>query len=260
MDFFLTYLTAYGIILAFMTVLWLVSVRLKNASIVDAFWGAGFVVAAGAYFALTPAGYAPRKWLLLALVAVWGLRLSFYIFQRNHGKPEDFRYQAFRQRYGPGYWWISFFQVFVLQGTLLWLISIPLLAAQFSPTPASLTFFDFAGAAVWAVGLFFEAVGDWQLAQFKQNPANKGKVMNQGLWRYTRHPNYFGDACLWWGYYLIAAGVGGWWTFYGPLIMTILLMRVSGVALLEKTMSQRPGYKEYVEETSAFFPLPPKKK
>lgn len=259
MPWFSIYLTTFGIIMLYMTLLWLESVRQKNASIVDAFWGAGFVLAGWAYFAQTPEGFLPRKWLLMALVTVWGLRLSFYIFRRNHGKPEDFRYQEFRRRYGPErYWWISFFQVFLLQGGLLWIISAPLLSAQISPEPAALGLLDGLGAVVWAVGLFFEAVGDWQLAQFKANPANKGQVMNQGLWRYTRHPNYFGDACVWWGLWLIALGAGGWWTFFGPLLMTFFLVRVSGAALLEKTMSQRPGYAEYIARTSAFFPWPPK--
>ena len=142
----------------------------------------------------------------------------------------------------------------------MWIISAPLLAAQIRSTPDRLTVLDFLGVVVWAIGFFFEAVGDLQLARFKSNPANKGKVMDRGVWRFTRHPNYFGDSAQWWGYYLIAASAGGWWTVFGPIIMTLFLLRVSGVTLLEKTMSTRPGYKEYAESTSAFIPWFPRKK
>jgi steroid 5-alpha reductase family enzyme len=211
------------------------------------------------YFALTPDGFLQRKWLISILVTLWGLRLSLYILWRNWGKPEDFRYQKWRQEAGKRWWWQSYFQVFVLQGLLMWLISVPLLAAQRSSAPANLTMFDFIGLVLWVVGFFFEAVGDLQLARFKANPANKGKVLEAGVWRYTRHPNYFGDSAQWWGYYLIGASAGGWWTIFSPILMTLLLLRVSGVALLEKTLETRPGYKEYVEKTSAFIPWFPRK-
>ncbi len=142
----------------------------------------------------------------------------------------------------------------------MWIIGTPLLRAQISATPAQLTWLDYLAIPVWLVGFFFEAVGDWQLAQFKANPANKGKVLNTGVWRYTRHPNYFGDAAQWWAYYLIALAAGGWWTIFSPVLMTLLLMRVSGVTLLEKTLKDpKPGYKEYVENTSEFIPWFPKK-
>jgi steroid 5-alpha reductase family enzyme len=188
------------------------------------------------------------------------LRLSLYILWRNWGKPEDFRYQKWRQEAGGRWWWQSFFQVFLLQGLLLWIISTPLLAAQTSLTPERLTFLDILGVALWAIGFFFEAAGDLQLARFKANAANKGKVMDRGVWRYTRHPNYFGDAAQWWGYFLIATAAGGWWTILSPILMTTLLMRVSGATLLEKTMETRPGYKEYAESTSAFIPWFPRRK
>ena len=259
----MSFLQAYGIaalvILGVMTALWLVSLALRNSSIVDIFWGTGFVIANWVYFALTPDGLLARKLLISILVTLWGLRLSLYILWRNWGKPEDFRYQKWRQEHGEKWWWRSLFQVFVLQGVLLLVISAPLLAAQLYATPG-LTWLDGLAVPVWVIGFFFEATGDWQLAHFKANPANRGKVMNQGVWRYTRHPNYFGDSAQWWGYYLIAASAGGWWTILSPMIMTTLLVRVSGVALLEKTLDQRPGYKEYIETTSAFVPWFPRQR
>ena len=259
----MTFLEIYGLglaaILALMIVLWLVSLALKNSSIVDIFWGPGFVVAAWMYYLLTPDGFSARKLLICALVTIWGLRLAIHIFLRNAGKPEDFRYQKWRQENGSSWWWRSFFKVFLLQGILLWIISIPLLAAQYSAQPARLTVFDFAGAVLWLIGFFFEAAGDAQLVRFKADPANKGKIMNSGVWRYTRHPNYFGDAAQWWGYFLIALAAGGWWTVFSPMLMTTLLLRVSGVALLEKTMAAKPGYEEYMRKTNAFVPWLPKK-
>jgi steroid 5-alpha reductase family enzyme len=259
----MSFLQAYGIaalvILGVMTALWLVSLALRNSSIVDIFWGTGFVIANWVYFALTPDGLLARKLLISILVTLWGLRLSLYILWRNWGKPEDFRYQKWRQEHGEKWWWRSLFQVFILQGALLLIISAPLLAAQLYAAPG-LTWLDVLAIPVWVIGFFFEAAGDWQLAHFKANPANRGQVMNQGVWRYTRHPNYFGDAAQWWGYYLIAASAGGWWTILSPILMTTLLVRVSGVALLEKTLDRRPGYKEYVETTSAFVPWLPRQR
>lgn len=261
MSFLEAYLIGLAVVMGFMALLWLVSLVLRNSSIVDPFWGTGFVIANWVYFALTPDGFAGRKWLIAVLVTIWGLRLSLYLLWRNWGKPEDFRYQKFRSDAGPKWWWYSFFKIFALQGLLLWIISAPLLAAQISPTPDRLTILDVLAVLVWAVGFFFEAVGDFQLARFKANPANKGKLLDRGVWHYTRHPNYFGDATQWWAYYLIALVAGGWWTIFGPIIMTTLLRRVSGVTLLEKTLTNtKPGYKEYVERTNAFIPWFPKKK
>jgi steroid 5-alpha reductase family enzyme len=260
MSFLGIYGTTFLVILGLMILLWLVSLLLKNSSIVDIFWGTGFVISGWVYFALTPDGFPTRKLLLMILTTIWGLRLSLYILYRNWGKEEDFRYQVWRKEAGAAWWWRSFFKVFLLQGILMWIISTPLLAAQFRSTPDRLTVLDFIGAAVWAIGFFFEVAGDFQLARFKANPANKGKVMDRGVWRFTRHPNYFGDSAQWWGYYLIATSAGGWWTVFSPIIMTLFLLRVSGVALLEKTLETRPGYKEYIESTSAFVPWFPRKK
>jgi steroid 5-alpha reductase family enzyme len=248
------YLPGLAAVIGLMSLLWLVSLALRNASIVDIFWGAGFVVVGWLYFFLAEQGGLERKLLLGALVAIWGLRLSLYILARNLGKGEDFRYVAMRQAAGAGWWWQSYFKVFALQGALMWLISAPLLAGQIGATPAGLTILDGLGVLVWAVGFFFEAVGDWQLARIKADPANRGQVMNRGVWRYTRHPNYFGDAAQWWGFFLIAAAAGGWITVFAPILMTSLLVRVSGKALLEKSLNGRPGYREYVETTSGFIP------
>lgn len=260
MSFFAVYAINSLVILSLMILLWLVSLRLNNSSIVDIFWGTGFVISTWVYFALTPDGFLPRKLLISLLVTVWGLRLSLHILRRNWGKPEDFRYQKWREEHGKSWGLRSFFRVFLLQGVLMWIISAPLLAAQRGAAPKFFTLVDGIGVLVWLVGFFFEAVGDYQLAQFKANPANKGKVMDRGVWHYTRHPNYLGDSTQWWGYFLIAAVAGGWWTVFSPILMTLFLLRVSGVALLEKTMETRPGYKEYIQSTSAFIPWFPHKK
>jgi steroid 5-alpha reductase family enzyme len=259
MEFLANYLIIGVVILGIMTLLWVVSLILKNSSIVDIFWGTGFVIVVWIAFALTPQGYDLRKWLIALLVTIWGLRLTLHILIRNWGKPEDFRYQKWREENGGAWWWRSFFKVFVLQGIIMWIVSTPLLASQISPTPARLVVLDILGVLLWAFGFYFEAAGDLQLTHFKADPANKGKVMNRGVWQYTRHPNYFGDAAQWWGFYLLAASAGGWWTIFSPILMTLLLVKVSGVALLEKSMEKRPGFLEYKQRTSAFIPWFPRK-
>ncbi len=241
-----------------LSLLWLVSVVLRDASIVDAFWGSGF-----ALVALVAAGLnAPpdvRTGLLVVLTCVWGLRLSLFLLWRNWGQGEDRRYRAMRERIGPSFWWVSLFSVFLLQAGILWFVSLPVQAAA-AAAPSPLDVLDAVGTLLWGVGLLFEAVGDWQLARFKSKPENQGQVMEWGLWRYTRHPNYFGDFCVWWGLYLIAVAAGAWWTVLSPLLMSFLLMRISGVTLLERTITERrPGYAEYQARTNAFFPGPPRK-
>lgn len=261
MNFLEIYGLGAALILGFMTVLWIASLILKNTSIVDIFWGPGFIFTCWIYFSLTPGGLPVRKWLVGVLVTIWGLRLGTYILWRNRGKGEDFRYRKWREKAGSGWWWRSYFKVFLLQGILMWIVSSPLLAAQIRFTPAGLKILDFMAVPVWAFGFFFEAAGDLQMARFKADPVNKGQVMDRGVWRYTRHPNYFGDATQWWGYYLIAAASGGFWTIFSPLIMTVLLVRVSGAALLEKTLKEtKPEYREYIESTSGFIPWFPRKK
>jgi steroid 5-alpha reductase family enzyme len=180
-----------------------------------------------------------------------------YITKRNRGHGEDRRYQAIRAENEPGFRWKSIYIVFGLQAILAWIIALPLLAATLGTSP--LGWLDYTALVLWLIGLFFEAVGDQQLADFKARPENKGKVMDRGLWRYTRHPNYFGEACIWWGYFLFAIAAGGWWTIVSPVLMTFLLLRVSGVALLEKDIGERrPAYRDYIERTNAFFPGPPR--
>jgi steroid 5-alpha reductase family enzyme len=244
---------------ALMLVVWLLSLVKNDASIVDIFWGLGFVLIAGVCYSAA-AGYHARKVLIMSLAAVWGLRLALHIFLRNRGKGEDYRYQAMRRRFGQGFPIVSLFTVFGLQGVLLWIISLPLQIPQISREPARLTWLDWTGAFIWLIGFLFESVGDLQLTLFKVDRKNKGKVMDRGLWRYTRHPNYFGDALLWWGFFVIALSTpSGKWTVIGPLIMTGLLIKVSGVALLEKTLTKtKPGYSGYVRRTSAFFPWMPR--
>jgi steroid 5-alpha reductase family enzyme len=249
-----------------MVLLWLVSLAARDASLVDIFWGPGFVLVAWAVLLWVgdhdlPDGGGARRWLLVSLVTVWGLRLGGYLARRNLGKGEDYRYVAMREKAGKRFWLVSLFKVFLLQGLLMWIVSLPVQAGQLPSTPDGLGPLAVAGAVVWGIGLFFEAVGDAQLARFKADPANKGKVMDQGLWRYTRHPNYFGDFMVWWGIYLVALeGHGTWWSLAGPLLMSFLLLRVSGVALLEKTITtRRAGYEEYIRRTSAFFPRPPRR-
>jgi steroid 5-alpha reductase family enzyme len=234
---------------------WLASVPLRNVTIVDTLWSLMFVIAAFAYAASTTP-LEPRAQLLLVLVTIWGLRLALYLGRRNFGHEEDRRYQKIRKRNEPGFTWKSLYLVFGLQALLAWVISLPLLggiAGDSSP----LGWLDYAGVALWLVGLYFEAVGDWQLTRFKADPANAGQVMDQGLWGLTRHPNYFGDFCVWWGFGLIALSAGAWWALLGPVLMSVLLLRVSGVTLLERDIGRRrPGYAEYIRRTNAFFPGP----
>jgi steroid 5-alpha reductase family enzyme len=259
MTFIEIYLRAFPVIMVMMTLVWIVSVWLKNASIVDPFWGLGFAVAAGYYFLQTH-GIFTRQVLVLALVAIWGLRLSIYLFWRNWGKGEDFRYQEFRRKYGEHrYWWISFFQVFLLQGFLMWLVSAPLLGAMYHSS-TSLNIFDYAAVLFWIIGFSFEAGGDYQLAKFKSKPENKGKVLDKGFWKYTRHPNYFGDSAVWWSFALFSIAAGSYIPVLGAVLMTALIIKVSGVSLLEKSLKdKKPEYRDYIKKTSAFIPWFPKK-
>jgi steroid 5-alpha reductase family enzyme len=226
----------------------------RNVTIVDCLWSV-FFLAATIYY--VQGHWGPRQVLITTLVAVWSLRLAGYLAVRSFGKPEDPRYQKIRRDHEPGFAWKSLYLIFGLQALLAWIISLPLFAAAQSPLPLGLL--DYLGALLWVIGFAFEAVGDAQLATFKADPGNRGKVMDRGFWRYTRHPNYFGECCLWWGYYLIAVGSGGWWSIPAPLLMTFLLLKVSGVSLLEKDIGdRRPGYADYIARTPAFFPGLPK--
>lgn len=257
-DFWQLYLTGAIAIWAYVTTVWLMSLALRDASIIDIFWGLGFVVLAVLWYFLAD-GAPPRRTVVVVLVSIWGMRLSLYLLARNWGREEDYRYQDLRNKFTSPFWLSSYFIVFLVQGLLILVISVPLLAAQTADTPAHLTWLDYFGIVLWCIGFFFEVVGDWQLMRFKAQPENRGKLLATGLWRYTRHPNYFGDATLWWGYFCIAAATGAWWTVFGPVVMTILLLKVSGVSLLEKNLKKsKPEYADYIRRTSAFIPMPPK--
>ena len=241
-----------------MLIVWLVSLKMRDASIVDIAWGSGFVVVAWVSFWLSD-GNSTRSLLLTVLTTIWGLRLAFYLAKRNLGLGEDFRYQSMRRKHGSKFAFVSLYTVFGVQGLLMWIVSLPVQLGQVRLTP-SFGVIGAVGVLAWCIGMFFETVGDAQLAKFKRDPGTKGLVMNRGLWRYTRHPNYFGDACVWAGLGLIAAesrlGIFG---LVGPVVMTFLLVKVSGAALLDRAMLKRkPGYETHVATTSGFITRPPR--
>lgn len=252
------------VIAGMMVAVWAISVVIRDAGIVDILWGPGFVVVAWTTFIVSfpdfsDGGDTRRAVLLCAMATVWGLRLGVHLGVRNLRKGEDYRYRAMRRRHGDRFWIVSLVTVYGLQGVTMWIVSLPL-QIGISETETGSTTLWIVGAVVFVVGLGFESVGDWQLSRFKADPANAGSVMDRGLWRYTRHPNYFGDACAWWGIGLVAASTPiGFVGLIGPAVITLLLMRVSGVPILERRMSRtRTGYDSYVRRTSSFFPLPPK--
>ncbi|PKQ60847.1 hypothetical protein BZG02_17750 [Labilibaculum filiforme] len=257
---FTLFLQAFLIIFILVTLLWVFSVIITNVSIVDVFWGMGFVIV-NAFYITYSGDFFTRKLLLLVLVSLWGLRLSIYLGWRNIGKGEDFRYQEFRKNYGPErYWWFSYFQVFLLQGALILFVSLPLLAANSNTVSDGLTWIDYLGILVFIIGFIFEAGGDYQLAKFKQNTFNKGKVLNTGFWKYTRHPNYFGDATVWFSFGIFSIAAGSYWPVIGSIAMCLIIIKVSGVSLLEKSLKDtKPQYQEYIKKTSAFLPWIPKK-
>lgn len=235
------------------TVLWIVSLVLRNASIVDIFWGPGLILVAWVYLAVGPDEATGRGLLVCVLVTVWGLRLALHIGVRNAGHGEDFRYRQWREQAGAGFWWVSYFKVFLLQSVVLWVVATPLLLGQLGGP--GLTWLDLLGVALWVIGFGFEVVADWQLMAFKRDPANRGKVMRSGLWGTSRHPNYFGEAVLWWGIGLIGAAGAGPLALISPLLLTFLLVKISGVAMLDRALvDRRPGYADYIESTPAFVP------
>lgn len=241
-----------------MCLLWGISLYRKDASIVDLFWGLGFALVSWVSLAVS-SNWSSRALLVTVLVSVWGLRLSGYLAWRNWGRPEDYRYATMRERHGWRFPLVSLLTVFGLQGAIMWVVSLPIQAGIAKSASSHLP--TWIGLCFYAIGLLFESLGDYQLARFKANPKNHGRVMNQGLWRYTRHPNYFGDFLVWWGLYLLTAESGSWWwTILGPLLMSLLLVSVSGVRLLESSLRFRvAGYERYVLTTSPFFPWPPRK-
>jgi steroid 5-alpha reductase family enzyme len=232
--------------------LWLLSLRLRDASIVDIAWAPAFAAMAWLATPWPPTG---RGMAVLALASLWGVRLGLHIALRHNG--EDRRYAAMRAKHGARWWWWSLLQVFALQAVLVWAISWPLRAAVAAPAPWCAL--DGIGVTLAAGGLLFEAVADWQLRRFRADPGNRGRVMDRGLWRWSRHPNYFGDALMWWGFFVVAlAATGAWWLALSPIAMTVLLLRVSGVTLMEEDIGdRRPDYADYIRRTSAFVPWPP---
>jgi steroid 5-alpha reductase family enzyme len=248
-------------VIAMMFLGWLVSLRTKNVTVVDSLWGLGFVIIAWITYFMSD-GYATRKFLLTLLVTVWGLRLSLYLSWRNWGKGEDPRYGSWRKESGERFWIVSLFKVFVLQAVVMWCISLAPQVGQLAAVPARLTWLDALGSLTFTVGFLFESVSDWQLLRFKSKPENKGRVMDRGLWSYSRHPNYFGEFLVWWGIFLVAlATPGSWWTVVSPLIVTAVLTKMTGIPLTEKTITHtRPGYAAYADRTNAFFPWFPEKR
>ena len=249
------FLIGLAVALAAFSTLWLASLLLRDASIVDIFWGPGFVLVGWVYHLMSP----PRTGLGLLvciLVTAWGLRLAGHIAVRNAGAGEDYRYRQWRERSGAAFWWVSLFKVFLLQAVVLWVVSSPLLLAQrpgagvAGPWPAVI------GLGLWLIGFAFETVSDWQLLAFKRDPANRGRVLSTGLWSLSRHPNYFGEAVLWWGIGLIATSAGGALALIGPAVLTWTLVKVSGVAMLDRELvARRPGYAEYIASTPSFLPF-----
>ena len=250
-------LAGLAAVVALFTALWLVSLLVRNSSIVDMWWGPGILLI-GVTYAVTSNSAGDRDSVVVGLLALWAVRLAWHIGARNIGHGEDFRYAKWRRERGASWWWFSYFKVFILQAVIAWIISMPLYFAIAAPAPARFTAWDAAGAMLFAIGFVFEAIGDEQLRRFKNDPANKGRVLDTGLWRYTRHPNYFGEALLWWGFGLFGVAAGGYAGLIGPAIMTFLLIRVSGVSLLEQTLKEsKPEYHDYIRRTSSFLPMPP---
>ena len=250
------WLSALPLMSGLALVAWAVATVRRNVGLVDIFWSLFLLLAAAVYVFFGPDPGA-RALLTLVLVAAWSLRLAGYLAARNWNAPEDHRYRAIRARNEPGFAWRSLYLVFGLQAVLAWLVAAPLAAAI--GAPGALRALDVAGAVLVSFGIVWETIGDAQLARFKADAANAGRVMDRGLWRYSRHPNYFGEFCVWWGFYAIALGAGAGWTVFSPVLMTVLLLRISGVALLEKDIGERrPAYRDYIARTNAFFPGPPK--
>jgi steroid 5-alpha reductase family enzyme len=252
----LLWLSALPAMLGMALVAWGLSTARRNVGLVDIFWSLFLLLALVLYVALASV-HSARAWLVLALVAIWSVRLAAYLAARNWSAAEDHRYRAIRERNEPGFIWKSIYLVFGLQAVLAWLISAPLAAAANSLDP--LDVFDLTGTVLVVLGICIESIADAQLVRFKALTSNADRVNDRGLWRYSRHPNYFGEFLVWWGLFIIALGTGAWWTVFAPALMTVLLLKVSGVALLEKDIGERrPAYRDYRARTSAFFPWPPR--
>ncbi len=247
-----------GIAAIFMTGVWVFSLWKKDMSVVDAFWGLGFIaIAHHWFFRLEEATL--RQFAVVYLVSLWGLRLAAHIFIRSKGKPEDPRYTAFRADWKENTWWISYFKVFLLQGGLTLVIALPVINTL-ADGSTEFTFVNGLGILLWFLGFAFETTADYQLYRFKKDPSNKGKVMNKGLWYFSRHPNYFGEVCVWWGIFLVSLGTANCYiSILGPILITYLLLRVSGITMMEKRYEGNDAYTLYKQNTSPFFPWWPRK-
>ena len=246
------YLNGLYALLAFACIGWLISLYRNNVTHVDSMWSLFFIIA-GFTYASQLENLTTRSWITLCLVGLWAVRLCIYLTWRNWGPHEDHRYAAIRNNNAPGFRFKSIYIVFGLQAILAWIISLPILGALVSTD--AINTLDIIGIALVCFGLTWETVADWQLSLFKKNPENKGKVLDSGLWQYSRHPNYFGECCVWWGLFLIALAGGAWWALPSVLLMTLLLLKVSGVSLLEKDICERrPAYSAYIQSTNAFIP------
>ncbi|KPJ77125.1 MAG: hypothetical protein AMJ54_08890 [Deltaproteobacteria bacterium SG8_13] len=242
-------------ITALMALGWIVSLVVRKVTFVDSLWGLGFVLIVWITYFITE-GYLLRRYLLVGLTTAWGVRLCLHLSMRNWGHGEDPRYAAWREQAGAYFWIFSLVKVFLPQALILWVISLSVQFGQLSLTPNHLTVYDIFGTALWGIGFFFESIADYQLAKFKADPSNKGKVMSRGLWAYSRHPNYFGEFLIWWGLFLITLSTpNSWWTIISPLVITAVLLKMTGVPLMERTIVEtRPGYRKYMQRTNAFFP------
>jgi steroid 5-alpha reductase family enzyme len=251
----LIYVQLFAVVFLYMSIGFLIACIRHRNDIADVMWGMGFVILAWAAYLIGGGGIVGL--LVGVLVSVWGIRLSYHIYKRNKGKAEDYRYAAWRQEWGKWFYLRSYLQVFLLQGVLLY-IAVPVMMIMFTPA-ASLGLYAGVGVCIWLIGFFFEARGDAELARFLKDPQNKGTLIQTGLWRYTRHPNYFGEVTQWWGIWVIALSVPwGYLSVIGPLMITLLILKISGIPLLEKKMELHPDFAEYKRKTSIFFPLPPK--
>lgn len=254
--------TSLMVALASVLLLWLISIRIRDVSIIDMFFAVILMAITAACLLLSPATE-QRKWLVATMVGVWGIRITFHLIRRNWGHGEDPRYTKLRSWVpeGKSFHLLALRQVFLLQGIVVWFVALPVQLALGQPSSTALGWLAWAGAALWTTGFLAEWIADEQLRRFKADPAKRGTVLQTGLWRYSRHPNYFGELCVWWGIFLVACEVPlGWLTIIGPIVYSYLVVNVTGQKTLDKKLArEKPGYREYMERTSGLIPLPPRK-